>query len=97
MNIDVEGVEDDGQNMYNTTYLTKLRNTPISSKSVEEIIEDLDVMMARIYKRIRKWVEWTTTWKKQSKVVSNQSTPDVATTLSSPSNTSYTTPSLTQG
>ena len=32
VNIDVEGVEDDGQNMYRNTYLTKLRSTPISSK-----------------------------------------------------------------
>ena len=59
INLDVEGLEDDGQNMYNNTYLTKLRDTPISSKPYVDIEEDLDVMMARIIKRTRKWVEWT--------------------------------------
>ena len=58
INLDVEGIEDDGQNMYNNTYLTKLRNTPISSKPYVDIEEDADVMMARIIKRIGKWVEW---------------------------------------
>lgn len=60
VNIDVEGVEDDGQNMYSNTYFTKLRGTPISLEPYEETVEDLDMMMARIYKRIGKWVEWNT-------------------------------------
>ena len=59
INLDVEGLEDDGQNMYSNTYLTKLRNTPISSKPYVNI-EDFDVMMAQIIKRTGKWVEWTT-------------------------------------
>ena len=46
INLDVEGLEDDGQNMYSNTYLTKLRNTPISSEPYVDIEEDLDVMMA---------------------------------------------------
>ena len=37
INLDVEGIEDDGQNMYNNTYLTKLRNTPISSEPYVDI------------------------------------------------------------
>ena len=54
INLDVEGVEDDGQNMYSNTYLTKLRNTPISSEPYVDIEEDLDVMVARITKRTGK-------------------------------------------
>ena len=57
-NLDVEGLEDDGQNMYSNTYLTKLRNTPISFEPYVEIEEHFDVMMARIIKRTGKWVEW---------------------------------------
>ena len=30
INFNIEGLEDDGQNMYSNTYLTKIRNTPIS-------------------------------------------------------------------
>lgn len=60
INLDVEGLEDDGQNMYSNTYLTKLRNTPISSEPYVNIEEDLDTMVARIIKRTGKWVEWTT-------------------------------------
>ena len=55
----MEGLEDDGQNMYSNTYLTKLRNTPISSKPYVDIEEDFNVMMERIIKRTGKWVEWT--------------------------------------
>ena len=43
---------------HRNTYLTKLRNTPMSSKPFKDVIEDLDVMMARIYKRTGKWFEW---------------------------------------
>ena len=46
IDLNVEGLEDDGKNMYSNTYLTKLRNTPISSKSYVDIEEDFDVMMA---------------------------------------------------
>ena len=60
ININVEGLEDDGQNMYSNTYLTMIRNTPISLEPYENAKEDLDVMMAQIIKRIGKWVEWTT-------------------------------------
>ena len=58
INLDVEGIEDDGQNMYSNTYLTKLRDTPISFEPYVDIEEYFDVMMARIIKRIGKWVEW---------------------------------------
>ena len=61
VNIVVDGVEDEGQNMYSNTYLTKMRKIPISSKPFEDVVQDLDMMMARIYKRIGKWVEWTMT------------------------------------
>ena len=53
----MEGLEDDGQNMYSNTYLTKLRDTPISFEPYVDIEEDFDAMMARIIKRTRKWVE----------------------------------------
>ncbi len=43
---DVEGVEDDRQNMYSNTYLTKLRGTPIHSEPYGDACEDLEVMMA---------------------------------------------------
>ena len=59
INLNVEGLEDDGQHMYSYTYLTKIRSTPISSEPYEDVEEDLDVMMARIIKRTGKWVEWT--------------------------------------
>ena len=32
VNLNVEGLEDDGQHMYSNTYLTKIRNSPISSE-----------------------------------------------------------------
>ena len=59
INLDVEGIEDDGQNMYSNTYLTKIRNTPINLEPYEDAEEDLDTLMAKIIKRTRKWVEWT--------------------------------------
>ena len=46
INFNVEGLEDNGQNMYSNTYLTKIRNTPINSERYENVEEDLDVMMA---------------------------------------------------
>ena len=58
IDLNVEGLEDDGKNMYSNTYLTILRNTPISSEPYVDIEEDFDVMMARIIKRTGKWVEW---------------------------------------
>ena len=59
IDLDVEGLEDDGKNMYSNTYLTKLRNTPINSEPYVDIEEYFDVMMAQIIKRTGKWVEWT--------------------------------------
>ena len=59
VNLDVEGIEDDGQNIYSNTYVTKLRNTPVSSEPYINVEENFDVMMARIIKRTGKWVEWT--------------------------------------
>ena len=46
INLNVEGLEDDGKNMYSNTYLTKIRNTPISLEPYENVEEELDVMMA---------------------------------------------------
>ena len=43
INIDVEGVEDDGQNMYNNTYLTKLRSNLIRLEPYEDAGEELDI------------------------------------------------------
>ena len=71
INLDVEGIEDDGQNMYSNTYLTKLTNTFISLEPYVNIEEDLDVMMAQIIKRTGKWVEWKTK-KSQSKSKATQ-------------------------
>lgn len=46
INIDVEGVEDDGKNIFSKTYLMKLRNTPVSSDPYEDVGEELNVMIA---------------------------------------------------
>ena len=81
INLNVEGLEDDRQNMYSNTYLTKIRSTPISSEPYEDVEEDLDVMMARIIKRTGKWVEWTAK-RSQSKSTTTQASP-LATTPSS--------------
>lgn len=97
VNIDMDGVEDDGQNMYSTTYLTKLRNTPISSEPFIDIVEDLDVMMARICKRTRKWVKWTIAWKSRSKGAFAQPSPNVAATSPSHSDASSTILPFIQG
>ena len=59
VNLDVEGIEDDGQHMYKNTYLTKIRNVLISSKPIVDVEEDLDTLMEKIIKRTGKWVEWT--------------------------------------
>ena len=58
INFNVKGLEDNGQNMYRNTYLTKLRNNPISSKCYENVEQDLDTMIVQIIKRIGKWVKW---------------------------------------
>ncbi len=97
VNIDVDGIEDDSQNMYRNTYLTKLRNTSISSEPFEDAMEDLDMMMARIYKRTRKWVKWTTTRRSRSKGASTQSSPKVVATSSSHSGALGTILPITQG
>ena len=57
ININVEGLEDDKYNMYNNTYLTKIRITPISSMPDVDIEEEFDVIMAGIIERTGKWVE----------------------------------------
>ena len=59
ISFNVEGLEDDGKNMYSNTYLTKLRNTLINSKPYDNVEEDLDIMMDQIIKRTRKSFEWT--------------------------------------
>lgn len=50
IDLNVEGLGDDGQNIYSNTYLTKLRGTPISSEPYVDVEESLDIMMARIIK-----------------------------------------------
>lgn len=59
VNIDVEEVHDDCKNMYSNTYLNKLRGTLISSEPYEDVGEELDISMAQIIKRTKKWVKWT--------------------------------------
>lgn len=54
INFNVEGLENDGQNMYSNTYLTKLRGIPIISEPYEDVEEDLDIMMFEIIKRTGK-------------------------------------------
>ena len=46
IDIDVEGIEDDGHNMYRNTYFMKLRGLPINSKPYEEVVEELDIMVS---------------------------------------------------
>ena len=58
VDINVEDIDDDGQNMFNTTYLTKIRPTPINSEPFVNTLENLDTLMAKIIKRNKKWVEW---------------------------------------
>lgn len=60
IDLNVEGLEDKGQNMYRNTYLNNLKGIPISSKPYVDVEEILDIMMARIIKRMVKWVDWTT-------------------------------------
>ena len=86
IDLNVEGLEDDGKNMYSNTYLTKIRNTPISLKPCVDVDEDFDVMMAQIIKISRKWVEWTTK-KSQSKSTTTQAFSAATTPTSSQSST----------
>ena len=46
INFNVEGLDENGQNMYSNTYLTKLRNNPISLELYLDVDEDLDTLMA---------------------------------------------------
>ena len=46
IDLNVEGLEDDGKNMYSNTYLTKIRNTHISFEHYVDVEEYVDVMMA---------------------------------------------------
>ena len=96
INLDVDELEDDGKNMYSNTYLTKLRNTPISSEPYVNIEEDLDTMVARIIKRTRKWVEWTAK-KGRSRSKSSQLSPAAATPTSSHSVAPSASIAVTQG
>lgn len=96
IDFDIEGLEDDRQNMYSNTYLTKLRNTPVSSESYVNVKEDLDKMMAWIIKRTRKWVEWIAK-KGKSRSKASQPSPTTATPTSSHSATPGVTIETTQG
>ena len=44
----MEGLEDDGKNVYSNTYLTKIRNNPISSEPYIDVEENFDVVMVWI-------------------------------------------------
>lgn len=79
VDINVDDVEDDYLHLFSETYETKICPTAISSELVIDAIEDLEEQMAKIYKRIKKWVEWIVTQKKRTKGASAQSTPDKGT------------------
>ena len=85
VDIVIDGVEGDGQIMYSHTYLTKFKNTPISLEPFEDVVEDVDMMLSKIYKRTRKWVMWTTKWKSRSKGMPIQYSPNIVLTSSSQS------------
>lgn len=85
-----------GKNMYSNTYLTKLRNTPISFEPYVNIEEDFDVMMAQIIKRSRKWVEWIEK-KSQSKSKTTKASLANATPTSSQSATPSVVTTTAQG
>ena len=96
IDLDVKGLEDDGQNMYSNTYLTQIRNNPISLEPWVNVEENLDMLMAKIIKRTRKWVEWT------SKKSRSRGTPTQASSLAVASSSSQGAiasmmPSTTQG
>lgn len=97
VDLDVEGVEDDGKNMYSNTDLTKLKGTTISFEPYKDVGEDLDVMMAWITKRIEKWTQWTTTSKSQSKSAIAQASLAAVATPSSQGYTSDVTLAIIQG
>ena len=92
VDIVIDGVEDNGR-----TYLTKLKKTPISLEPFEDVVEDLDMMLSKIYKRTRKWVMWTTKWKSRIKGMPIQSSPNIVPTSSSQSGALGTILPLTQG
>lgn len=96
IDLNVQGLEDDCQNMYSNTYLNKLRGIPISSEPYVDQEENLDIMMARIIKRIGKWVEWITK-KSQSKGVATQASPAATMPMSSQITTLGITITSTQG
>ena len=64
--------------MYSNTYLTTIRNTPISLEPYVDVEEHFDVMMALTIKRTGKWVEWTAK-RSQSKNTTTQASPVAAT------------------
>ena len=81
-NLDVKGLEDDGQHMYSNTYFSKIRNTPISLKPYVDFEEDLDTLMAKIIKRTGKWVKWIAK-RSQTKGTPTQASPSAVTSSSS--------------
>ena len=96
IDLNVEGLEDDGKNMYSNTYLTKIRNTPSSFEPYIDAEEEFDVMMAQIIKRIRKWVEWTAK-RSQSKSMTTKASLAATAPTSSQSATSSMIRRTTQG
>lgn len=96
INLDVEGLEDDGHNMYSNTYLTKLRDTPISSEPYVDLDENLEVMVARIVKSTGKWVEWMAK-KGRSRSKASQQSPVAASPTSSHSVVPSASDAATQG
>lgn len=81
--------------MFSSTYLAKIRPTPISSKPFEDGTENLDILMAKIIKRTGKWIEWTRARRKRTSSAFVQPTPE-ATTSSTLGGTSSSTPSRAQ-
>ena len=96
IDLNVQKLDDYGKNRYSNTYLNKIRNTPIISEPYVDVQEDFDVMMARIIKRTRKWVEWMAK-RSQSKSTTTQSSLVATTPTSSQSATSNMITKTTQG
>ena len=96
MDLDVEGLEDGGQNLYSNTYLTQIRNNPINSEPLVNVKENLDMLMAKIIKRTRKWVEWTSK-KSRSRGTPTRAPSLVAASSSSQGDTASVMPSTAQG
>ena len=67
VNINVEGIIEDGKFMQSFTYLNEVKNTPIdSTPPLGPTDSNLEVLTIGVIKRIDKWVEWTRAWRKRT-------------------------------